>query len=311
MTRPVEPAAVKLEDVIARIPGWARAGRIATTELHGGITNRNYRVDVDGEPFVVRIGGAGAELLGIDRAQECACNRAAWRVGVAPEVVHVLPELGVLVTRFLAGRQLTAEDLRREPILRRAVQTVRRIHDGPAFPGSFSAFRTVESYVAVARRHGVALPQNIETLLRRAAEIERAMRATRAEPRSCHNDLLAANFIDDGEVVRVIDWEYAGMGEPFFDLGNFAVNQELSDEQEEVLLEVYFGRVSEGLLARLRLMRIMSDLREAMWGMVQTGISRLDFDFPAYGRKHFERCTAAVESAGFAAWLRLASRPPG
>ena len=300
--------ALTVEEVIARIPAWARASRIATSQLHGGITNRNYRVDVDGESFVVRIGGEGAEFLGIDRAQECGCTRAAHQTGVAPEVVHFLPEAGVLVTRFIHGRQLSVEDLRSEATFRRAAQSIRRIHDGPDFPGSFSSFRTVEQYLTISQHHHAPLPPNIEDLFRCAAEIERAMARGSGITRPCHNDLLAANFIDDGALVRVLDWEYAGMGEVFFDLSNFAANQEFSERQDELLLEIYFRSVSEPLLARLRLMKVMSDLREAMWAMVQTGISALDFDFPAYGRKHFARCTAAVESDGFGRWLAQASR---
>lgn len=300
-----------VDEVIAAIPAWARASRRTVTELHGGITNRNYRVDVDGESFVVRIGGEGTALLGIDRAREYGCTRAAHRMGVAPEAVHFFPDAGVLVTRFISGRILTPEELRQAPTLRRAARSIRRIHDGPEFPGFFSSFRTVEQYRTLAEGHRAPFPANIDELFRRAAEIERVMSRVSVGLRPCHNDLLAANFIDDGETVRVIDWEYAGMGEIFFDLSNFAVNQEFTDREDRLLLETYFGPVTDALVARLLLMKVMSDLREAMWAMVQCGVSTLDFDFPGYGRKHFDRCTVAVRAPGFGALLEQASRDSG
>ena len=108
-------------------------------------------------------------------------------------------------------------------------------------------------------------------------------------PGPCHNDLLAGNFIDDGTVVRIIDWEYGGMGDRFFDLGNLAVNNEFGKEHERALLKFYFGEVNADQLRRLRLMRLASDMREAMWGFLQAAISTLDIDYLAYARKHLER----------------------
>jgi thiamine kinase-like enzyme len=114
-------------------------------------------------------------------------------------------------------------------------------------------------------------------------------------PVLCHNDLLPANFIDDGLTVKIVDWEYAGMGDRFFDLGNFAVNHQLDSDGEQLLLEFYFGQVQPNHVSRLRLMRLASDMREAMWGFLQSGISALDFDFVAYGTEHLDRfLTAAI-----------------
>jgi thiamine kinase-like enzyme len=115
----------------------------------------------------------------------------------------------------------------------------------------------------------------------------------------CHNDLLNANFIDDGERLRIVDWEYAGMGDRFFDLANFSINHEFGEEDNRMLLEAYFGAVREELRA-LRLMRFMSDFREAMWGVVQQGISELDFDFVAYADEHFARLRRTAEDEAFA-----------
>lgn len=287
--------------VVARVPAWRGSKAVRVTPLEGGITNENYRVEVDGEAFVVRLGGQDTELLGIERARECAAATVAAGLGVGPEVVWALPEAAVLVTRFVAGRTLGADDLRRPDVVGRVATALRRVHDGPPIPGVFSAFRTVEAYRDTAATHGVALPPALDDWLALGRRIEAARGPAPAVP--CHNDLLAANFVDDGERLWILDWEYAAMGDPYFDLGNLAANGELGPAEERQLLERYAGPATEEALGRLRLMRLASDLREAMWGLVQLGVSRLAFDFAGYAARHFERFAARAALPEVVAWL--------
>jgi thiamine kinase-like enzyme len=243
--------------------------------LGGGITNHNFRVAIGGEAYVVRVSGKDTALLGIDRGHEHAASLVAAELGVGPPVVAFVD--GCLVTRFVGGQP--AEQV--APGV--AGGLLRMIHDGPPIPARFDSFRVVEEYRATALERGVAIPPAYAEASRRAAEIEARRGETR--PCTCHNDLLAANFIDDGERLWIVDWEYAGMGDPFFDLANFAANHELDEDGERELLEAY----GSDDLDALREMRFMSDFREAMWGVVQQGISELDFDFAAYADQHFER----------------------
>ena len=293
------PAAAILEQV----PGWA--GRVESIEpLEGGITNRNYRVEVAGQAFVVRVGGERTELLGIDRGIEADATRLSAAAGVGPEVVAFLAGPGVLVTRFITGAPLALESARQPAGLQRIAAALRRIHAAGYVEKTFSPFRVVRDYWITAGRHGVAIPKAFESALRTADEVEASLPPFR--PCFCHNDLLNANFIDDGASIRIVDWEYAGMGDLAFDLGNFAVNHELDSTGEGELLAAYFGECRDQDLARLRLMRLMSDFREAMWGVVQQGISTLDFDFRAYAEKHFDRFHAAAAQPAFRDWLRQA-----
>jgi len=154
----------------------------------------------------------------------------------------------------------------------------------------------VRSYYSLARERHVRFPDGLEHALERLAQIEQDLRSGDL-PCPCHNDLLAGNFIDDGTSVRIIDWEYGGMGDRFFDLGNLAVNNEFGEEHERTLLKCYFGDVNADHLRRLRLMRLASDMREAMWGFLQAAISTLDMDYLAYGRKHLERFINAPGAA--------------
>jgi thiamine kinase-like enzyme len=252
-------------------------GQHATIEpLGGGITNRNFKVQVDGRELVLRVGGKDTELLGIDRAAEHVASRVAAELGLGPEVVAFVEPEGYLVTRYVDGEVGKVD-------VGWVGEALRRLHDGPALPGRFDSFRVVEEYRATAGKHGITVPLVYGRLKEIADEIERQRFGAPIRP--CHNDLLNANFIGDGTRTWLVDWEYAGMGDAFFDLGNFAVNHELDESDESELLAAY-GSNDRGALV---LMRFMSDFREAMWGVVQLAISELDFDFEAYAAEHFER----------------------
>ena len=276
-----------IEGVVERV--WP--GGVESVEpLGGGITNHNFKVRAGGEAFVLRIGGKDTELLGIDRRVEQAAATAASGLGIGPEIVAFVEPEGYLVTRFVEGEigQVTPPE---------AGALLRRLHDGPAIPGRFNAFRVVEAYAATARELGISLPHAFDGAKKTADRIER--RRGSFDERPCHNDLLAANFINDGERVWIVDWEYAGMGDPAFDLANFAVNNALDEAGDEGLLEGYRG----GDLAVHVLMRFMSDFREAMWGVVQQGIAELDFDFRGYADEHFARLEATAAEPRFQAAL--------
>jgi thiamine kinase-like enzyme len=282
------------EEIAARVwPGCS----LQLETLGGGITNRNFLVEVGGERFVLRIGGKDTALLGIDRYSEYEASRMAARLGVGPEVIAFLEPEGYLVTRYIEGRPLPPDELRRPETLGTMARTLRHIHDGPPFPGRFNAFRVVEAYSSTAAAHGVRVPGEYGEALELARAIE-GLRGARPQ-RPCHNDLLNANLIHDGDHIRIVDWEYAGMGDVFFDLANFSINHELVEEEWRTLLAAYFGDLRDTDVASLRLMRFMSDFREAMWGVVQQGVSELDFDFAGYAREHFERLARTAAEPAF------------
>lgn len=292
-----------IEGILGKIPEWNTAGAVVSP-LVGGITNQNYRVDIGGETFVLRVGGKGTHLLGIDRGRESICTAIAAQVGVGAEVLHFLAGEDVLVTRFIVGTGISPELAAQDETLRRIVNSMKRYHAGPAFPGTFSPFETVRTYHTLALEYGVSFPDTLPQVFELMARIEQALAQSGTEyTKPCHNDLLASNFIDDGHTIRILDWEYAGMGDIFFDLGNFAVNQSLNEEQCELLLHYYFGEVRRAELAHLHLMRLGSDLRESFWGFLQMGISELDFDFREYAHHHLNRFLQNVETSPFEQWL--------
>jgi thiamine kinase-like enzyme len=254
--------------------------------LGGGITNRNFRVVADGERFVLRIPGEDTEQLGIDRDVEHDASLAAAELGIGPEVVAFVEPEGYLVTRYVEGEVGRAGVGEVAPLLR-------RFHGGRPIAGRFDSFRVVEAYADLGREYGIAVPAAYE----RAHELARRIEARRGrvELRPCHDDLLGANFIHDGARVWIVDWEYAGMGDPAFDLANFAVNNGLDEDGDRALLDAYGGADYDVHV----LFRFMSDFREAMWGVVQQALSELDFDFAAYAVEHFERLDQAAAEPRF------------
>ena len=291
-----------LARVVDAIPAWA--GRAIDAEvLGGGITNRNWRVDVAGEAFVVRLAGRDTDLLGIDRDAERAATDAAHEAGVAPEVVAFLPELPALVTRFVEAEPLPPEDLEDASTMTAVVRSIRAIHGMRAIPSRFDVFAIVREYRRTAETHGVTIPEAYGPAEAIADRIAASFASRTVPERPCHDDLLNANFLRTPDRVVIVDYEYAGMGDPFFDLGNFSINNGISEDAQERLLEAYFGRPTAAHRARHKLMRVMSDLREAMWGVVQQGISTLDFDYVDYAGRHFDRCLRSADDARFGGWL--------
>ncbi len=298
--------ALSLEQALARVPGWAAAPNLRITPLAGGITNQNFRVDVGGESFVLRICGADTELLGIQREAEHIANVAAGRLGIAPEVYYlILPEY-YLVTRFIDGRPVPPEEMGQPENIRRVAEAVRKFHAlDLEIPAAFSPFRRVEQLTAVSRRYHSPFPANFDALMKRMREVEAAFNAEPFTPRPCHDDLLNANFLlEPNGTIRILDWEYSGMGDIYFDLANFSSHHRFDDDQVHFLLECYFGTPTPKQFARLQLMRPMSELHEAMWGTTQIGISKLDVDFREYANLWFGRATEAINDPRWGNWLK-------
>ncbi len=274
--------------------------------LGGGMTNLNYRIRLGGAEYVVRVTSPESAHLEIERTAEHAASQMAAGLGLGPQVAAFLPEIGCLVTHFIPGRPVPPEELREPGMLAQVARAVRSFNEGPPIPSSFSPFRVVESYAATATARGATLPADYPPALRVAGEIESVLQGPEHRPVPCHNDLLNANMIHDGSRIRLVDWEYAGMGDRYFDLGNLSINNGLVEADDERLLAAYFGEpCTPRRFACLRLMRIMSDFREAMWGVVQTVVSRIEFDYQEYASRHFARLKASATDPRYGPWLEI------
>jgi thiamine kinase-like enzyme len=297
---------ISVEDVIKRIEDW-KDKEIRYEPLGGGITNHNYIVHVDGQPFVVRIPGAGTELF-IDRDNELDCAIAAGKTAVAPEVKYHLKPENISVVQYIRGKTLTtAEISSSNQLIKRIVQAIGTIHNRAVFQKVFDPFDTIRIYREYVKDFNAPLPDDIDWMLSLADSIESAMARNRPRNVACHNDYLSENFLDDGKKIWIIDWEYGGMGDPYFDLGDFAVEHPFTREQEKMIIAVYHRGENGGQNARLWRMllhKIVSDLWWGIWAMIQHKISKIDFNFYAYGKGRFERLRGNAKDSNFETWLQ-------
>jgi len=297
-----------VEEAVARVPFLAGSSQLAVTPLGGGITNHNFRIDYDGGSCVLRITGANTEQLGIRRDVEYQANLAAGRLGIAPEVLYYIEPEGYLVTRFVPGKKITPEEIRQADNLHRFAEKIRRFHEkGPELKVEFSVFRRIEMFAEIARRHDCRFPDSYPWLMEKFTQIENVLRSNPFNPRPCHNDLLNLNFLAENGELYILDWEYAAMGDPLYDLANFCHHHQLDDDQFNTLVEAYSGRADPQERARVRLYWPMSQMYEAMWGVAQTGISTLDEDFQGYADTFFSRTMATLQDPRFEQWLDQAA----
>lgn len=289
-----------LEDIVTHLEAHLGPASGDPVPLAGGITNRNYRVRLGDRDYVVRLPGKDTALLGISREAEREANAAAAALGLAPAVAAALDDC--LVTEFVDCEQPTAADLRAAP--EQIAAALRTFHDrGPDLPVRFWVPELLDDYERIVRDSGAAPSDDYARARALAARIAAVLPLEHPAP--CHDDLLTANVLRDRDGrILLVDWEYAGMGDRFFDLGNFAVNQSLNEEQCELLARLYFGEARPADLAHLHLMRLASDLRESFWGFLQLGISELDFDYREYAHHHLNRFLRNVDTLQFEQWLR-------
>lgn len=294
---------IYLEKILPQLPGYYSSAEVDIARLDGGITNTTYRVNLNEASYVVSIDSPATRHLDIDRKAERQNMRAAHQYGIAPAVV--LAKDNYLVQPFVKGPLLRTGVLDHKPTLLQVANLLQRCHHIPLakVQADYCVFDNVEHLIRAASRLGTPLPPDTAFILEQNARIRHALSRQPIQSVFCHNDLVPENIICAHERMVLIDWEYAGVGDRYFDLGMLAVYHQLDNKGERNLLEAYSGKVTDGSLARLRLMRMMSDLRDGAWSLVQLAISSLDFDFAVYGADRFGRFTRLCEQPDFENWL--------
>jgi len=298
---------VTIDQVVREIHDWQ--GRMVEIEpLAGGLTNTNYRLSVEGQPCIVRIPGASTELLAVDRPNEIYNSKAAAETGVAPKVLYELPLYDVMVLEFIDGATMSIMSLQALGMPERIARSLRLLHAGRSFLKDFDMFRLVEFYLEIVDRHQVRIPSDYRDFLPVVARIEAAVRIHALPTVPCNNDLLAENYIDDGQLLRLIDFEYSGNNDPCFELGNTCQELQYSDDQYAELCAAYFGQADMVQLARMRLFALMSDIGWTLWGAIQNKISKLEYDFWDYATTRWKRALVVLTSGRLETWLMEAQR---
>jgi thiamine kinase-like enzyme len=294
-------SAAAIENLIGRVDAWQ--GKDVLFSPMEGLTNPNYLVEVDGQRYFVRIPGANTELLAVDRDNELYNSRAAAECGAGPQVLFAYPDIGAMVLEFIDGETMTNERLNAPGQPARIAESLRLLHSGPRFRNDFNMFRLTEFYLSVVDEHQVRIPDGFRERMPQVAQIEEAFNVNPIATVPCNNDLLAANYIDDGKRLRVIDFEYSGNNDPCFELGNTAQELEYDEARIVELCSAYFGQAYPNKLARMKLNMIMSDVGWTLWAAIQAKISQIDFDFWGWAVERWARAEAKFDLAEFSGWL--------
>ncbi|KAA0272573.1 MAG: LPS biosynthesis choline kinase [Chloroflexi bacterium] len=292
-----------IEKIAAQVEDW-KGRDVSIQQLSGGLTNTNYKVTVDGMPYFVRVPGESTELLAIDRDNEHHNTRAAANAGVAPKVLHHLPEHSAMVLEFLDGKTMSKDSLNQPGQPSRMAQAIKKLHAGPRFYSDFNMFRLTEYYLNLCRERSIEIPKGYPERIPVVNEIEKAMSVNPLAPVPCNNDLLAENYIDDGEQLWLIDYEYSGNNDPTFELGNTCQEMQFNDDQIEEVCAAYFGDASPQMVARMKLNMIMSDVGWGLWAAIQARISTIDFDFWGWALERWGRAEEKMDSAEFPMWMK-------
>jgi thiamine kinase-like enzyme len=299
---------VAIEDVVARL--W-HGSEIRIEPIAAGLTNQNFRVEVDRAVFFVRLPGASTDLLAVDRENELHNTRAAAEAAVGPKVIQHDPVSGALVLEWIDGRTMSNTAFARAGTPARIADALRRLHAGPRFRDDFDMFRLSEYYLRVVDERGLRIPDGYREHMAAIPRIEAALAAHPLPTVPCHNDLLAENYLDDGSRLWIVDYEYSGNNDPTFELGNTAQELGFDAARQQELCAAYFGpdrfaRDGRALLARMRLQMIMSDVGWTLWAAIQAAISPIDYDFWAWAEERWARASSTIEGLDLEHWMEAA-----
>ncbi|MEP6760641.1 MAG: choline/ethanolamine kinase family protein [Sporichthyaceae bacterium] len=298
----------RLHDLLDDLP--ALSGTPRTVEaLDGGLTNFNFKVSTPERTAVVRLSSSDSDELAIDRDAEHVNSVRAAESGAAPAVLDYRPEHRALVVAWVNGTTLTSQDLHDERNVVRAATVCRQLHSGPRFVSDFDMFDVQPRYLAIVKDRGYRLPSRYLDLQPEVDRIADALAVRSEATVPCNNDLLAANFIDDGNRLWVIDYEYAGNNDPCFELGNIWSESDLPIDHLELLVDSYYGQHLRHKVARARLLGLMAKYGWTLWASIQSVVSPIEFDFWSWGMEKYERALEEFDAAGFTILLDEARRP--
>ncbi len=293
---------ITVDNIIKSIPEWKRKS-VSYEIIPGGLTNKNYKVTVNGRMYVIRIPGQGTEIF-INREVELHNTISASDIGIGAQLYNFFKPDYVIVVEFIKGRLMSSEILRTDnECLIKAVKAIREVHNRGKFISYFIMFDKFKDYYRIVKENRMELPEKFDDAKRMVEYVEGLFKKKNPPLVSCHNDLLAENFIEQKDKMRIIDWELSGLNDPCFDLGDFSVEQGLNDVQDETVIKTYYGSFKEDKYCWLKIYKYMADILWTLWAVIQNNTSDIKFDYWRYGLKRFERAMNAINSDNFKYWL--------
>ena len=297
-----------IHKIIADFPLWHGQHDLKITSIgEHNFTNQNYRVETNGEIFKVRISEGNQKLIGINQEAEVSILRAVAQMGIGAEVIAYIPPEGHLVMRFIEGRHFSLEEIKTPSNIRRVTQVLKQVHGIEGFKSAPTPFERIEDLIQNARQYNGIFPNDFEALLTQLNIIKFALTKVIRKPCLCHNDLANSNILEANGSIYLIDWEYAGEADPMFDLASFSMNQHLDQERDKVLIESYFGEMTDVHLGEINLWKIAATFLEGGWGILQSRISQLDKDYQDFANENFEVVRQYIQNQLFLEWLSIVS----
>ena len=291
-----------IHDVIKMVDDW-KDKEYAIKELTKGITNKNFKVTIEGKSYVVRIPGKGSDVF-IDREVEYHNTLAVSEVGVGALIYEYFKPDYIAIAEFIDGEVMSVPSFEDKERIVKAIMAIKRVNMRGKFTSKFIMFDKFDEYFELIRKHNIKVPENFGEALVFVNRVRGKFLKTMPELAACHNDLLAENFIDQGERMRIIDWELSGINDVCFELGDFSVEQEFGEDEDVLMIETYFGNFDEKKCARMSLYKSMADILWTLWAAIQNHFSELEFDFWEYGMNRFNRAMIALNSDNFSRWIR-------
>ncbi len=295
-----------IDKIITNLPIWETPTHLKISPIgEQNFTNQNYRVENKGQVFKVRISEGNQNLIGIAKEKELIILQTVAKMGIAPEVIAYIPPEGHLVTKFIEGRHFTLQEIRQTENIYRIVQILKQVHSIKGIDAAPPTFERIENLIKNAESNNASFPDDFEQLFTHLQAIKTALTRVNRKLCLCHNDLASSNIIKNDSSIFLIDWEYAGMADPMFDLANFSINQNLDKKGDKILIHSYFGKVSQAYLAEINLWKIVAIFLEGVWGILQAKISEFDRDYEGFAHENWQIVRKYTLNNSFLEWLSM------
>ncbi|MCK4804280.1 MAG: phosphotransferase family protein [Spirochaetes bacterium] len=292
-----------IENVISMVDDW-KGKEVDIEEITAGITNKNFKVTVEEKSFIVRIPGEGTDLF-INREVELHNLLSASDVRVGANIFKYFKPDYIVISDFINGKVMSAESFKNKKLIVKALEAIKQINTEGKFTSTFIMFDYFDTYLQLAKKHSMEVPKNFKDAERIVQKVREKFLKNMPVLAPCHNDLLAENFIDQGDRMRIIDWEFSGMNDPCFEIGDFSVEQDFGEDEDMLIVETYFGKFDESKFARMNIYKSMADILWTLYAMIQNHFSKIDFDHWEYGINRFNRAMKAMNTDEFSQWLKI------
>ncbi len=294
---------ITIKKAIKRIPEW-QGKEISITPLSGGITNHNFKIKVNDDLFFVSLAGDNTQLLDVDWHNKFYNGNLCGQAGIAPKVIHHIPQQHLLVLQFLPFTLCSAPSLQQLATQRHLIHTIKILHNGAPFWQDFNMFHLITRYATTIKEQNLNFPIGYATYHTQIEAAGKALAPYRKTLVPCHNDLVPENMMADGERIYLLDFDYSGNNDPCFDLGSISVEAGYDDTQIRQLANMYYGQANEQIIARIHLHGIMGNVGWSLWAIIQAQISSVEFDFRAYGVTRWQQAVAQMNAPSFDDWLQ-------